>query len=226
MLPCFHTPPTSPIIRPPPHLHHTLPSTAARPAHAALQTLHLGLQLLDHRMRLFEVFVQAVPLADQLLLPLPEALLLDLDLLRKPLPQHLLLLLELRIVQLPGPRFAELARLHLLRAVGFVVVLLRRVDQVQHVRADQDGAQFLEVAVVLVLHLGDAPRVLAPLDGAGVGGLHVALAADDAEGHGGDEAAGVLQAGLVVLFERRGVDFDALGFDDGADLDGSQWMFE
>lgn len=190
-----------------------------RPALAALQSLDFTLELLDHRMALLEILVQAIPLRNQLLLPLPETLLFHLDLLREPLPELLFLLLELGVIQLPRPRLAELACLHLLCAVYLVVRLLGRVDEVEHVCADEDGAKFLEVAVVLVFDLGDAPGVLTALDGAAIGGADVALATDDGEGHRGDQTAGMLEAGLVVLFERRSVDLDALGFDDGANLE-------
>jgi hypothetical protein len=184
----------------------------------AVHALNLLLKLLDDGMAVLQILVQPIPLGDELLLPLPEPLLLDLDLLRKPLPQRLFLFLELGVVELAWTRLAKLARLHLLCAVGFVVVLLSGVDKVEHVGADEDGAQALEVAVLLVLNLSHAPGVLAALDGAAVARLHVLLRADDREGHGGDEVAGVLEAWLVVLFERGLIDLDALGFDDGADL--------
>lgn len=45
-----------------------------------------------------EVLVQAVALGNQLLLPLPESLLLNLDLLSEALAQRLFLLLELGVV--------------------------------------------------------------------------------------------------------------------------------
>jgi hypothetical protein len=35
----------------------------------------------------------------------------------------------------------------------------------------------------------------------------------------------MLQTGLVVLFERWGVDFDAFGFDDSTNLIQSVWVF-
>lgn len=121
-------------------------------------------------MRLLQILVETIALRDELLLPLPESLLLDLDLLGETLAQLLLFLLELGVVELSWPGLAKLPRLHLLRAVGLVVSLFRGVDQIQHVRTDQDGAQLLEVAVVLVLDLGNAPSVLATFDGAPVGG--------------------------------------------------------
>ena len=89
-----------------------------------------------------------------MLLPLPKPRLLRLDLLRELLPQLLLLLLELGVVQLLDFRFPELARLHLRLAVVLVVELLRGRDEVEHVRADEQGAQFFEVAVVLVFDCG------------------------------------------------------------------------
>lgn len=169
------------------------------PVHAALKVINLLLKLLDNSMALLEILIKTVALRDELLLPRAEPLLLDLDLLREALAESLLLLLELGVVQLPRAGLAELPSLHLLCAVCLVVVLLGRVDEVEHVRADQDGAKLLEVAVLLVLDFGDAPGVLAALDGAAVVGLHVLLGADDGEGHGGDEAAGVVQGGFVVI---------------------------
>jgi hypothetical protein len=97
----------------------------------ALQLLQLALELLDLGVGLLEVLVEAVALGNEFLLPLPEALLLDLDLLGEALAQRLLLLLELGVVELSRARLAKLARLHLLRAVRLVVQLLGRVDQVQ-----------------------------------------------------------------------------------------------
>lgn len=194
-------------------------ATAVAAGRASLHLLELCLELLDGGVRLLEVLVETVALGDELLLPLPEALLLDLDLLGEALAQSLLLLLELWVVELPGPGLAELARLHLLRAVGLVVQLLGRVDQVEHVGADEDGAQLLEVAVVLVLDLGHAPRVLPALHDAPVAGLNVALRSYHGEGHGGHEAAGVLRGRFVILLDGWLVDLDALGLDDGSDLE-------
>lgn len=169
-----------------------------------------------------QILVEAVPLGNELLLPLSEALLLDLDLLGESLAQSLLLFLELGVVQLPGARLAEFPRLHLLCAVGLVVLLLGGVDQVQHVGSDQDRAQLLEIAVVLVLHLRDTPGILTALDDAVVLSLHILLGSDHGKRHGGHEAASVGGGVLIVLFDRRGVDLDALGFDDGLDLTTSQ----
>ena len=87
-----------------------------------------------------------------MLLPLPEARLLRLDLLREPLPERLLLLLELGVLELARLLLAGLAHLHLRMTVVLVVQLFRRRDEVQHVRADEERAQFAEVTVVLVLN--------------------------------------------------------------------------
>ena len=118
-----------------------------------------------------------------MLLPLAEARLLGLDLLREALAQRLFLLLELGVIELLNLALAKLARLHLLLAVVLVVDLLSRRDEVQHERADQQRAQLLEVAVRLVLDFGHAPEVLTALDDAAVGGLDVLGRTDDAEGH-------------------------------------------
>lgn len=185
---------------------------------AALHRLELGLELLDLGVGLLEVLVEAVALGDELLLPLPESLLLDLDLLGEALAESLLLLLELGVVELAGTGFAELAGLHLLRAVGLVVKLLSGVDKVEHVSSDKDRAELLEVAVVLVLDLGNTPGVLATLDDAAITSLDVLLGSDDGEGNGSHEAAGVLSGGLVVLLDRGLVDLDVLGLDNGDNL--------
>ncbi|QBZ58035.1 hypothetical protein PoMZ_02974 [Pyricularia oryzae] len=103
-----------------------------RTGSAALHLLELALELLDGGVGVLEVLVETVALGNELLLPLPEALLLDLDLLGEALAQRLLLLLELGVVQLAGPGLAELAGLHLLCAVGLVVQLLGCVDEIEH----------------------------------------------------------------------------------------------
>ena len=152
------------------------------------------------------------------LLPLPEARLLGLDLLREPFPERLLLLLELGVLELARLLLAELARLHLRLAVVLVVEVLRRRDEVQHVRADEERAQLAEVAVVLVLDLGHTPEVLTTLDNAAVGRRHVLRRTDDGEGHRVREDARVLGADLVVRLDGRLVDPDTLGLDNLANL--------
>ena len=169
-------------------------------------------------MSSLEILVETVALGDELLFPLAEALLLDLDLFGKALAQVLLFLLELGVVQLAGTGLAKLAGLHLLGTVGLVVGLLRGVDEVKHVGADEDRAQLLKIAVVLILHLGNTPGVLATLDHTAIVGLDVLLGTDDGEGHGGHQAAGVAGGVLVVLLDGRSVDFDALGLNDSANL--------
>jgi len=191
---------------------------SAGPGHAALHTLDLGLELLDDGVALLEILVEAVPLGNELLLPLPEALLLDLNLLGEALAECLLLLLEFGVVELAGTGLAELASLHLARAVDLVVVLFGCVDEVEHVGANENGPELLEVAVLLVLHLGDTPAVLAALDSPAIRSGDVLLAANDGERHCLDEGACVLETGVVILLEGRGVDLDVLGFDDGTNL--------
>lgn len=152
-----------------------------------------------------------------MLLPLPEPRLLRLHLLRKLLPQRLLLLLELRVIQLLHLRLSELPRLHLLLPVVLVVQLLRRRDQVQHVRPDQQRPQLLEVAVVLVLDFSHTPDVLTALDGAPVGGPDVLGRADDGEGDGINEHLSVFR--VLVVVERGCVDADTLSCDHLANLE-------
>jgi hypothetical protein len=165
-----------------------------------------------------QILVQLISLCNQFLLPLSESLLLNLDLLGESLPQTLFFLLELGVIKFPRSSFTELPRLHLLSTVGFVVHLLGCVDQVKHVCADEDGSEFLEVAVVFVLNLGDTPGVLATLDNASIAGLDILFGADNSEWHGGHERTGVLGSGLVVFLDRWLVDLDSLSFDDRSDL--------
>ena len=86
------------------------------------------------------------------LFPLPEPRLLRLDLLREPLPERLLLLLELRVLELARLLLSELAHLHLRLAIVFVVQLLRCADEIQHMCANEEGAELAEVAVILVFN--------------------------------------------------------------------------
>ncbi|KAI6755223.1 hypothetical protein HG531_004329 [Fusarium graminearum] len=180
--------------------------------------LQLLLELLDLSVSLFEILVEAVALGNELLLPLSEALLLDLDLLGESLSESLLLLLELGVVELAGTGLAKLAGLHLLGAVSLVMQLLGGVDKVEHVCSDQNRAELLEVAVVLVLNLGDTPRVLATLNDAAITSLDILLGTDNGERHGVHKAASVLGSGLVVLLDRGLVDLDVLGLDDRDNL--------
>ena len=186
---------------------------------ASLQRLELHLEGLDLGVGLFEVLVETVALGNELLLPLPEALLLDLDLFCEALAESLLLFLELGVVELPWAGLAELASLHLLSAVSLVVKLLCCVDKVQHVGADKDRTELLEVAVFLVLDLGNTPRVLTTLDNTSIAGLNILLGTNNGKGHGGHQAAGVLCGSLVILLNRWLIDLDTLSFDDGTDLE-------
>jgi hypothetical protein len=165
-----------------------------------------------------QILVEAVALGNELLLPLAEALLLDLDLLGETLAQVLFLLLELGVVQLARTGLAELAGLHLLGTVGLVVRFLGGVDEVKHVGADQDGAELLEVTVVLVLDLRNTPGVLTTLDDTAIVGLDILLGTNNSEGHGSHQAAGVGSGVLVILLHGWGVNLDALGLDDTANL--------
>ena len=87
-----------------------------------------------------------------MLLPLPEARFFRLDLLGEALAQGLLLFLELGVLELAWLLLAELADLHLSLSVVFVVKLFRRADEVEHVRANKEGAKFPEIAVILILN--------------------------------------------------------------------------
>lgn len=102
------------------------------------------------------------------------------------------------------------------------MLLLGGVDKVEHVGSDQDRSELLEVAVVLVLDLGDTPGVLATLDDAAVTGLDILLRANDSKRHGVHEAAGVLSGGFIILLDRRLVDLDVLGLNNGDNL--KEWV--
>lgn len=180
----------------------------------SLHGLKLVLQLLDLGVGLLEILIETITLSNELLFPLSEALLLDLDLLSESLSQSLLLFLELGVVELPGSSLAEFASLHLLCSVGLIVKLLSGVDKIEHVGADQDGSQLLEVAVVFILDLSNTPGVLTTLDDAAIAGLDVLLRADNGKRHSGHKATRVLGSSLVILLDRGLVDLDVLGLDD------------
>lgn len=169
-------------------------------------------------MSTLQVLVQAISLRNQLLLPLSEPLLLDLDLFCETFSERLFLFLELWLVQLARSGLSEFTCLHLLRPVSLVVLLLGGCDEIKHVVANQDGAELLEIAVLLVLNLSNTPGVLTALDDAAVGGLDVLLGTDDGERHGGDECAGVGSGVLVVLLNWWLIDLDTLSFNDISDL--------
>lgn len=166
----------------------------------------------------FQVLVETVPLRNELLLPLSESLLLHLDLLGESLPQGLLFLLELGVVQLPGTSLAELPRLHLLCTVGFVVLFLGGMDQIQHVGTDENRTQLLEVTMVLVLNFSNTPGVLATLDNPAIVGLDVLLGTNHGVRHSRHQAASVGGSVFVVFLNRRGVDLDTLGLNNSLDL--------
>ena len=86
-----------------------------------------------------------------MLLPLPEARFLGLDLFGELFPEGLLFLLELGVVGLLDASLAEFASLHLLQAIVLVMRILGCADQIQHVGADEERAEFAEIAVVLIL---------------------------------------------------------------------------
>ena len=94
------------------------------------------------------------------------------------------------------------------------MVLLGSVNEIKHVRADQDCAELLEVAMLFVFNLSDTPSILPALSCATIGGLDIFLRANDGERHGCDETAGVLQTGVIIFLKRWLVDLDALGLND------------
>jgi len=193
-------------------------TTAVATSNITLHRLKLLLQRLNCRMCALQILVQAITLTDKLLLPLSETVLLNLNLLREPLSEVLFLFLKLGVIKLSWSRLTEFTGLHLLSAVGFVVRFFGGVDEIQHVSSDENGAEFLEVAVVLVLDLGDSPGVLAAFDDTAIAGLDVFLGADDGEWHSCHKGSCVLCGSLVILLDGWCVDLDALGFNDSADL--------
>ena len=148
----------------------------------------------------FQVLVETVSLGDELLLPLAESLLLDLDLLGETLAQGLLFLLEFGIVQLPRSGLAELPRLHLLSPVGLVVRLLGRVNEIQHVGTDQNRSELSEVAVFLLFDLSNTPGVLTALDDLSFIVLDILLRSDHGERHSGHQGARMIGGMLVIVF--------------------------
>lgn len=184
-----------------------------RTVDTARDLLDFGLKLFDNGVALLQVLVESVALGNELLLPLSESLFLNLDLLRKSLAERLFLLLEFGVVQLAWTSLAKFAGLHLLCAVCLVVVLLSGVDEVEHVCTDEDSAELLEVAVLLVLYFSNTPGVLPALDGASVVGLDILLGSNDREWHGSDQAACVEKTWLVILLKWWLVDLDALSLD-------------
>lgn len=166
----------------------------------------------------FQVLVEAVSLGNELLFPLAEPLLFHLDLLCETLPQGFLFFLELGVIQLPGSGLAKFPRLHLLCTVRLVVLLFGGVDEVEHVGADKNRTQLLEVAMVLILDFSNAPSVLATLNDTVIVGFDIFLGSNHSVGHGGHQAASVGSGVLVILLNRWGVDLDALSFDNILDL--------
>jgi hypothetical protein len=185
---------------------------------SALHLLKLLLQRLDRRMCALQILVQAITLTDELLLPLSEPVLLNLNLLREPLSEILFLFLELGVIELSRSGLAELAGLHLLGAVGFVVRFFGGVDEIEHVGSDENRAQLLEIAVVFILDFCDTPGVLATLDDTAIACLHILLRADDGKRHGGHQASCMLCSGLVIFLDGRCVDLDTLCLDDSPNL--------
>lgn len=181
-----------------------------RARNTTFEILHFSLELFDCCVTLLKVLVETITLRDEPLLPLPEALFLDLDLLGKSLPQRLFLFLEFGIIQLPWTGLSNLSGFHLLCTVRLVVNLLGGMDEIQHVRADQDGSKLLEVAVVFILDFGNAPRVLTSLAGATITSLDILFGTNYGEWHRCNQTVGVLQAGLIILLQWRLVDLDAL----------------
>lgn len=166
----------------------------------------------------FQILVEAVALGDELLLPLPETLLLHLDLFCETFAQAFFLFLELGVVQLARTGLAELPRLHLLSTISLVVRFLGGMDEVEHVGTDENRTKLLEVAVILVFDFGYTPGVLATLDNLALVVLDVLLGSNNGERHGGHQATGVGSGVFIVLLNRRLVNLDTLGFNNGTDL--------
>lgn len=113
-------------------------TTAMASDGTALHLLELLLQLLNGSVGAFQILVESVTLADELLLPLSEAVFLDLYLLGESFSERFFLLLELGVIQLSWPSLAELSGLHLLCSVCFVVCLLGSMDEIKHMGSNED----------------------------------------------------------------------------------------
>jgi hypothetical protein len=87
-----------------------------------------------------------------MLFPLPEPGFFGLDLLGEAFAESLLFFFELGVVWLLDTSLSEFASLHLLETIILVVRILGGVDEIQHVRADQERTKFTEVAMVLVFN--------------------------------------------------------------------------
>lgn len=107
-------------------------------------------------MLLLQVLHQALTFSHQFLFPLAESHLLDLHLLCQPLLEQFLFLLQMS-VKLVARQIARKS----IPTVRLVVHVARRFNQVVHVRANQQRPQLFKVAVLIILHLRHAPRVLA-----------------------------------------------------------------
>lgn len=180
----------------------------------ALHLLKLLLQLFDSGMGGFQVFVQTISLSNQLLFPGSETLFLNLDLLCESLPESLFFLLEFRVVEFSGPGLPEFPGFHLLSAIGFVMVVFGGVDEIEHMGPDEDGPELLEVAMIFVLDFGNAPRILSALGDAAFRSLDILLTANHGKRHGSHESARMLYGRLIIVFNGRLIDLDALGFND------------
>jgi hypothetical protein len=193
-------------------------TTAVASDGTSLHLLKLLLQLLNGGVGAFKILVEPVTLADELLLPLSESVLLNLDLLGESLSERLFFLLELRVVQLSWSGLAELSGLHLLCSVCLVVCLLGGVNEIEHVSSDEDRSQLLEVAVIVILDFGNTPAVLATLYDAAIAGLDILLRTNDGKWHGCHETSGVCRSLLIIFFDRGCIDLDTLGLNDSTDL--------
>jgi hypothetical protein len=82
-----------------------------------------------------------------MLFPLPETRFLCLDLLNEALAKHLFFLLELWIVWLLDMSLARLAGFHLFKMAVLVVLFLGSMNKVEHVGADEQGMELVEITV-------------------------------------------------------------------------------
>lgn len=116
------------------------------------------------------------------------------------------------------PWVAKLASLHLDLAVVFIVVLLCRRDQIQHVRSDQQASQLFEITVIVVFYFCNTPRVLAALDSAAISSKDILCRSNDREGHGSHDVDVALGRGFVVALNGRRIALDVLSRDNISNL--------
>lgn len=97
---------------------------------------------------------------------------------------------------------AKLASSHLLLSVVFIMDLLGRGYQIQHVATDQEISQLLKIAMLLVLDFSDTPRVLTTENFASVWCAHSLCRSDNGEGHCRHDVSVARRHFFIVALDR------------------------